>query len=153
MRPRHHDPPPGICLATGRYAEAKNIFRAFAAHISEGMIPNRFPDVGEEPEYNTVDATLWFFTALYKYLQHTRDYAFARELWPALQDIAAWHERGTRYQIKVDRDGLLSASEEGVQLTWMDATVGDWFVTPRIGKPVETNALWYNALKKWAIWL
>ncbi len=138
---------PGICLATGRYAEAKNIFRAFAAHISEGMIPNRFPDVGEEPEYNTVDATLWFFTALYKYLQQTRDYAFARELWPALQDIVAWHQRGTRYQIKVDTDGLLSAGEEGVQLTWMDAKVGDWVVTPRIGKPVEINALWYNALK------
>ena len=138
---------PGICLATGRYAEAKSIFRAFAAHVSEGMIPNRFPDVGEEPEYNTVDATLWFFTALYKYLQHTRDYAFARELWPTLKDIVTWHQRGTRFQIKVDADGLLTAGEKGVQLTWMDAKVGDWVVTPRIGKAVEINALWYNALK------
>ena len=138
---------PGICLVTGRYAEAKSIFRAFAAHVSEGMIPNRFPDVGEEPEYNTVDATLWFFTALYKYLRYTGDYAFARELWPVLKDIVAWHQRGTRFQIAVDADGLLAAGEQGVQLTWMDAKVDDWVVTPRIGKPVEINALWYNALK------
>ena len=138
---------PGICLVTDRHAEAKSIFRAFAAHVSEGMIPNRFPDIGEEPEYNTVDATLWFFTALYKYLRYTDDYAFARELWPTLKDIIAWHQRGTRFQIAVDADGLLSAGEEGVQLTWMDAKVDDWVVTPRIGKAVEINALWYNALR------
>ena len=90
---------------------------------------------------------MWFFVALYKYLQYTEDYEFARELWPTLEDIAAWHERGTRYQIRVDADGLLAAGEPGVQLTWMDAKIGDWVVTPRMGKPVEVNALWYNALK------
>ena len=138
---------PGLCLVTGRFAEARDIFAAFAEHVSEGMIPNRFPDAGEEPEYHAVDATLWFFVALYKYLQYTEDYEFARELWPTLEDIAAWHERGTRYQIRVDADGLLAAGEPGVQLTWMDAKIGDWVVTPRMGKPVEVNALWYNALK------
>ena len=138
---------PGLCLVTGRFAEARDIFAAFAEHVSEGMIPNRFPDAGEEPEYHAVDATLWFFVALYKYLQYTEDYEFASELWPTLEDIAAWHERGTRYQIRVDADGLLAAGEPGVQLTWMDAKIGDWVVTPRMGKPVEVNALWYNALK------
>ena len=138
---------PGLCLVTGRFAEARGIFAAFAEHVSEGMIPNRFPDAGEEPEYHAVDATLWFFVALYKYLQYTEDYEFARELWPTLEDIAAWHERGTRYQIRVDADGLLAAGEPGVQLTWMDAKIGDWVVTPRMGKPVEVNALWYNVLK------
>ena len=138
---------PGICLVTGRHTEAKNIFQAFAAHVSAGMIPNRFPDVGEEPEYNTVDATLWFFSTLYKYLRYTGDYDFAKEFWPTLKEIVAWHRTDTRYGIRVDADGLLTAGEEGVQLTWMDAKVGDWVVTPRIGKPVEINALWYNALK------
>ena len=138
---------PGLCLVTGRFAEARGIFAAFAEHVSEGMIPNRFPDAGEVPEYHAVDATLWFFVAFYKYLQYTEDYEFARELWPTLEDIAAWHECGTRYQIRVDDDGLLAAGEPGVQLTWMDAKIGDWVVTPRMGKPVEVNALWYNALK------
>ena len=138
---------PGLCLVTGRFAEARGIFAAFAAHVSEGMIPNRFPDAGAIPEYHAVDATLWFFVALYKYLQYTQDYEFARELWPTLADIAAWHVRGTRYRIRVDADGLLAAGEPGVQLTWMDAKVGDWVVTPRMGKPVEVNALWYNALR------
>ena len=139
---------PGICLTTGRHAEARSILQAFVEHVSEGMIPNRFPDAGEEPEYNTVDATLWFFVAVYQYLRHTDDYGFAHaELWPALQEIAEWHERGTRYGIRVEPDGLLRAGVEGVQLTWMDAKVGDWVVTPRQGKPVEINALWYNALR------
>ena len=138
---------PGLCLVTGRFAEARGIFAAFAAHVSEGMIPNRFPDAGTIPEYHSVDATLWFFVALYKYLQYTQDYEFARTLWPTLADIAAWHVRGTRHRIRVDADGLLAAGEPGVQLTWMDAKVGDWVVTPRMGKPVEVNALWYNALK------
>ncbi len=138
---------PGLCLVTGRFAEARGIFAAFAEHTSEGMIPNRFPDAGANPEYHAVDATLWFFVALYKYVQYTQDYEFARALWPTLEDLAAWHIRGTRYQIRVDADGLLAAGEPGVQLTWMDAKVGDWVVTPRRGKPVEVNALWYNALK------
>lgn len=138
---------PGTCLVTGRHEEAKSIFRAFAAHADQGMIPNRFPDHGETPDYNTVDATLWLFVAFYKYLQYTQDYVFAKELWPVLQDIITWHERGTRYHIGIDEDGLLSAGEHGTQLTWMDAKVGDWVVTPRQGKAVEINALWYNALR------
>jgi len=139
---------PGICLVTERYEQARGIFRAFAAHVSQGMIPNRFPDAGEQPDYNTVDATLWFVVAVGRYVQYTGDVDFVRrELWPALEEIVAAHRRGTRYGIRVDGDGLLTAGEEGVQLTWMDAKVGDWVVTPRIGKPVEINALWYNALR------
>ncbi|MCC7262495.1 MAG: glycogen debranching enzyme family protein [Candidatus Latescibacteria bacterium] len=138
---------PGICLVTGRHAEARSILQVFAEYLSQGMIPNRFPDAGEEPEYNTVDATLWYFVAVYKYLQYTQDREFVRQWWPALEEITDWHCRGTRYQIHVDQDGLLSAGEAGVQLTWMDAKVGDWVVTPRQGKAVEINALWYNALR------
>ena len=112
------------------------------------MLPNRFPDAGESPEYNTVDATLWYFEAVRALAAHTRDDEFVRaRLYPVLADIIAWHERGTRYGIHVDSDGLLQAGEAGVQLTWMDAKVGDWVVTPRIGKPVEIQALWYNALR------
>jgi predicted glycogen debranching enzyme len=139
---------PGICLVTGRFDEAKKILRAFAQSVSQGMLPNRFPDAGGQPEYNTVDATLWFFIAIYKYLEYTGDDGFVRdELMPILRDIISWHDRGTRYNIHVDEDGLLYAGEAGVQLTWMDAKVGDWVVTPRQGKAVEINALWYNALK------
>jgi len=139
---------PGLCLVTGRHAEARSILQGFADHLSQGMIPNRFPDAGEAPEYNTVDATLWFFAAVHKYLEYTGDYDFVQQrLWPALQEIVAWHQRGTRFQIHADEDGLLWAGEEGVQLTWMDAKVNDWVVTPRHGKPVEINALWYNALR------
>jgi predicted glycogen debranching enzyme len=138
---------PGLCLVTGRYEDARKILRAFAGSTSEGMLPNRFPDRGEEPEYNTVDATLWFFVAIHKYLESTGDEAFVRdELLPVLRDILAWHDRGTRYGIGVAEDGLLLAGETGVQLTWMDAKVGDWVVTPRHGKAVEVNALWHNAL-------
>jgi predicted glycogen debranching enzyme len=138
---------PGLTLATGRFEDAKNIIRVFAQNISRGMLPNRFPDAEEAPEYNTVDATLWFFVAIYKYLKYTGDKDFMKnELLPVLEDIIAWHDRGTRYSIHVDEDGLLYAGEPGVQLTWMDAKIGDWVVTPRIGKAVEINALWCNAL-------
>jgi predicted glycogen debranching enzyme len=120
----------------------------FSNHISEGMLPNRFPDVGEEPEYNTVDATLWFFEAIRAYVEKTGDLRFVRaELYEKLVDIVEWHVRGTRHRIHVDTDGLLYAGEPGVQLTWMDAKVGDRVITPRIGKPVEIQALWYNALR------
>jgi predicted glycogen debranching enzyme len=112
------------------------------------MLPNRFPDAGETPEYNTVDATLWFFEAVRALLQYTNDYEFVREnLYGVLVDIVAWHLKGTRYNIHVDTDGLLFSGESGAQLTWMDAKVGDWVVTPRHGKPVEIQALWYNALR------
>lgn len=142
---------PGICLVTGRFDEAKKILRAFAQTVSQGMLPNRFPDAGEQPEYNTVDATLWFFVAIYKYLQYTNDELFVSdELMPILRDIIVWHDQGTRYNIHVDADGLLYAGEPGVQLTWMDAKFGDWVVTPRQGKAVEINALWYNALAIYA---
>jgi predicted glycogen debranching enzyme len=111
------------------------------------MIPNRFPDEGETPDYNTVDATLWFFEAIRAYQAATGDSTFVREvLYDKLVDILDWHIRGTRHNIHVDTDGLLYAGEPGVQLTWMDAKIGDWVVTPRTGKPVEIQALWYNAL-------
>lgn len=138
---------PGLCLVTERFDDAKKILQAFANSVSDGMLPNRFPDYGETPEYNTVDATLWFFQAIYKYYQRTSDLKFVKTLLPVLKDIIAWHDKGTRYNIHVDHtDGLLYAGQDGVQLTWMDAKVGGWVVTPRKGKPVEINALWYNAL-------
>jgi predicted glycogen debranching enzyme len=138
---------PGLCLTTGRFEDAKNILKAFANSVSEGMLPNRFPDQGEAPEYNTFDATLWYFHAIYKYYECTKDKEFIQSIIPVLQDIIDWHYKGTRYNIHVDpSDELLYGGQDGVQLTWMDAKVGDWVVTPRKGKPVEINALWYNAL-------
>jgi predicted glycogen debranching enzyme len=139
---------PGLTLATGRPEVARSILRTFARYVSQGMLPNRFPDVGEVPEYNTVDATLWYFEAIRQYYNATDDDGLLRELFPVLADIIDWHCRGTRYNIHLDAsDGLLYAGESGVQLTWMDAKVEDWVVTPRIGKPIEINALWYNALR------
>lgn len=139
---------PGLTLVTGRFDVARSILLAFAEHVSEGMLPNRFPDGGEQPEYNTVDATLWFFNAILAYADYTGDLALVRDrLYPVLIDIVKWHVAGTRFGIKVDDDGLLRAGVPGVQLTWMDAKVGDWVVTPRIGKPVEIQALWFNALR------
>ena len=139
---------PGLTLVNGRYDIAKNILAEFATHVDQGMLPNRFPDAGEAPEYNTVDATLWFFEAVRSFLQYTDDYEFVRtHLYAVLKDILHWHVKGTRYQIHVDDDGLLFSGEPGVQLTWMDAKVGDRVVTPRYGKPVEIQALWYNALR------
>ena len=139
---------PGLTLATGHAEIAKSILAEFAAHVDQGMLPNRFPDAGETPEYNTVDATLWFFEAVRSLLQYTNDYEFVlASLYHVLADIIDWHVKGTRYQIHVDDDGLLYSGEPGVQLTWMDAKVGDWVVTPRHGKPVEIQALWYNSLR------
>jgi predicted glycogen debranching enzyme len=144
---------PGLALATGRHAEAAAILRTFASHVSEGMLPNRFPDGGEAPEYNTVDATLWMFHAIAAYLDATGDRMLLRDLYPTLRAIIECHQRGTRYGIHVDpSDGLLFAGEPGVQLTWMDAKVGDWVVTPRTGKAVEINALWHFALSRMAQW-
>ena len=139
---------PGLTLATGRVAEAAAILRSFAAHLSDGMLPNRFPDGGEAPEYNTVDATLWYFAAVGAYVSVGDDRHFAEELFPVLADIVAWHDRGTRYGIHVDsHDQLLAAGSPDVQLTWMDARVGARVVTPRSGKAVEINALWQHALR------
>lgn len=139
---------PGLTLATGRADAARGILLEFAGLVNQGMLPNRFPDAGEAPEYNTADATLWFFECARAYLERTSDDEFVRtQLYGVLEDIVAWHLGGTRYSIRVDGDGLLRAGEPGVQLTWMDAKIGDWVVTPRTGKPVEIQALWYNALR------
>ncbi len=138
---------PGLTFATNRPEIAKSIIIEFSKHISQGMLPNRFPDAGEEPEYNTVDATLWYFEAIRSYVQHTGDLETVRDLFDKLCDVIDWHVQGTRYGIRVDDDGLLAAGEPGVQLTWMDAKIGDWVVTPRTGKAVEIQALWYNALR------
>ncbi len=138
----------GLTLATNRPEIAKSILLEFSHHISEGMLPNRFPDAGEVPEYNTVDATLWYFEAIRAYVEKTKDYDFViRNLYDKLANILAWHVEGTRFQIKMDEDGLLFAGESGVQLTWMDAKIGDLVITPRTGKAVEIQALWYNALR------
>lgn len=139
---------PGLALSTGRQEVAQSVLRTFGKYVDRGMLPNRFPDSGGAPEYNTVDATLWYIEALRLYYAATRDVELLRDLFPLLTDILEWHVRGTRYSIHVDSaDGLLYAGEPGVQLTWMDAKVGDRVVTPRIGKPVEVNALWLNALE------
>jgi predicted glycogen debranching enzyme len=142
---------PGLTLTTGRPEVARSIFRTFAQYADRGMLPNRFPDASERPEYNTVDATLWYFEAIRAYYDATEDEDLLRELFPVLADIIDGHCQGTRYNIHLDAtDGLLYAGEQGTQLTWMDAKVDDWVVTPRIGKPVEINALWYNALRAMA---
>lgn len=142
---------PGLTLATGRPEIARSILHTFAKYVDQGMLPNRFPDAGEIPEYNTVDATLWYFEAIRQYYCATEDDDLLRDLFPVLADIIDWHCRGTRYSIHLDAaDGLLYAGTAGVQLTWMDAKVGDQVITPRIGKPIEINALWYNALRTMA---
>ena len=139
---------PGLTLTTGRPDVAETILRTYARYVDQGMIPNRFPDQGDTPEYNTVDATLWYVEAIRATVEATGNTALLDDLFPTLREIVDWHEKGTRYGIQVDPDdGLLRAGTPGVQLTWMDAKVGDWVVTPRIGKPVEVNALWYNALR------
>jgi len=138
----------GLTISTNRTEIAREILLEFSNHFSMGMIPNRFPDAGDEAEYNTVDATLWYFEAIRAFVEKTGDYDFVREnLYEKLAGAIVWHLRGTRYNIHVDTDGLLYAGEEGTQLTWMDAKIGDLVITPRIGKPVEIQALWYNALK------
>jgi predicted glycogen debranching enzyme len=142
---------PGLTIATGRSSIARSILLTFAKYVDKGMLPNRFPDAGDVPEYNTVDATLWYFEAIRSYYDATADDDLLAELFPVLAEIIDWHCRGTRYNIHLDAsDGLLYAGEAGVQLTWMDAKVGDWVVTPRIGKPIEINALWYCALRSMA---
>ncbi len=139
---------PGLTLATNREGIAKKILLEFSRHVSDGMLPNRFPDAGETPEYNTVDATLWYFEAIRAYTAKTGDYDFVKEhLYETLAEIIDWHTKGTRYGIHVDEDGLLYAGEPGCQLTWMDAKYGEEVFTPRTGKPVEIQALWYNALE------
>jgi predicted glycogen debranching enzyme len=139
---------PGLALAHGRLDVAEAIVRGFAPYVDGGMLPNVFPDAGSAPEYNTVDAALWYVEAIRACAATTRDPAFARDLFPVLRAIVDGYTRGTRYGIAVDpSDGLLRAGLPGVQLTWMDAKVDGRVITPRIGKPVEINALWFAALK------
>ncbi len=142
----------GLCLATGRLAEAEQILLAWSSAVSEGMLPNRFPDRGSTPEFNSVDASLWFIVAVYDYFEamaaagRITSPTNVQRLEDAIDAIVAGYSSGTRYRIRADADGLLAAGEPGVQLTWMDAKVGHRVVTPRIGKPVEVQALWLNAL-------
>jgi 4-alpha-glucanotransferase len=139
---------PGLALAIGRADVARRILLTFARFIDQGMLPNQFPVAGGALAYNTVDAALWYVEAWRAYLEADDDAEILAQAFPVLQEIVAWHVAGTRYGIVVDpSDGLLRAGEPDQQLTWMDAKVGDWVVTPRIGKPVEINALWYNALR------
>jgi predicted glycogen debranching enzyme len=143
----------GLCLATGRLSEAGDILREWAGAVSRGMLPNRFPDRGEEPEYNSVDASLWYVLAVHEYREAVRAAGGKLAAWDArrfnaaIEAILAGHAAGTRHGIRTDVDCLLAAGEPGVQLTWMDAKIGDRVITPRIGKPVEVEALWLNALK------
>lgn len=143
----------GLCLATGRLADAEEILLTWSRTVDQGMLPNRFPDQGEQPEFNSVDASLWFVMAVHELLEASAKsgrkvpVTTRTMLTQAVGDILEGYSRGTRFGIHADRDGLLACGEPGVQLTWMDAKVGDWVVTPRIGKPVEVQALWLNALR------
>jgi predicted glycogen debranching enzyme len=144
----------GLTLCTGRQREAGYILRTFGHYVRDGLIPNMFPEGTKEGLYHTADGTLWFFHAIHRYLLSTNDRSTLRQLMPKLKSIVEHHLAGTRFGIGVDpADGLLRQGEEGYQLTWMDAKVDDWVVTPRRGKAVEINALWYNALRLLAEWL
>jgi predicted glycogen debranching enzyme len=142
----------GLTLCTGRHAEARGILMTFAHHLRDGLIPNLFPEGDQEGLYNTADATLWFFHAIDRYVTVTQHRELLRELLPSLEEIVQRHLAGTRFGIRVDDDGLLTQGAPHLALTWMDAKVGDWVVTPRRGKTVEINALWYNAVRLLAQW-
>lgn len=138
----------GLTLVTKRFNDAKGILRTFAKYINNGLVPNMFPDEGLEPLYNTVDASMWYFYSVYKYLEYTNDYDFIKEeIYPKLEEIINAYKNGTDFSIYMEDDGLIHAGGGFDQVTWMDVRVGEWVVTPRHGKPVEINALWYNALK------
>ncbi len=144
---------PGLCLTTRRFDIAASILRSFAGAMSQGMIPNRFPENNETPDYNTVDGTLWFFHAVFQYGHISDDWQLVRELYPKLVESIEWHLAGTRYGIVADDDdGMLRAGDKNSQLTWMDAKIGDVAFTPRAGKPVEIQALWFNALCEMSSW-
>src|SRR3984957_14634860 len=145
---------PGLLIVPTRLEEAREILEGFLTHLNQGLIPNRFPDSGESPEYNTADATLWMFQAMRHWLAAGGSQTFLKDtFYAAAKEIIAWHRRGTHHDIVVDpEDHLLSAGKPGSQLTWMDVKIGDWVVTPRHGKPVEINALWHGALTLAAEW-
>ncbi|MGK5594468.1 MAG: amylo-alpha-1,6-glucosidase [Parachlamydiaceae bacterium] len=142
----------GLTLVTGRYLTAESILKTFAYYIKGGLIPNMFPDGEKQAVYNTADATLWFFHAVDRYIHYTNDTDILDFILPKLAKVIEWHIKGTHFGIKMDSDGLLTQGEQSYQLTWMDAKVDDWVVTPRRGKAVEINALWYNALKLFEKW-
>ncbi len=142
----------GLTLCTGRHEEAREILRTFSQYIKDGLLPNLFPEGSRQGLYHTADATLWFFHALDRYYTMTGDRDTLMALYPELKKIVAFHYKGTKFGIQMDDDGLLKAGVPGYQLTWMDAKVDDWVVTPRRGKPVEVQALWYNALRLMAVW-
>ncbi|NLG76821.1 MAG: glycogen debranching protein [Xanthomonadaceae bacterium] len=143
----------GLTLSTGRYREAGAILRTFSHYVKDGLLPNLFPEGERQALYHTVDATLWYFHAIARYIEASRDRMIIRQLFPVLESIIQHYSEGTHFNIGLDpKDGLVSAAAEGYQLTWMDAKVGDWVVTPRRGKPVEIQALWYNALKLMSRW-
>lgn len=144
---------PGLTLVTGRFEDAKSILKTFATSVKHGLVPNCFADVGNEASYNSVDASLWFFIAIYKFLEYTDDYDFVKkELFPSMTNIIEAFIDGTIYDIKMDQeDGLISAGNEDIQLTWMDVKVEGKTITPRNGKAVEINALWYNSLRIYSI--
>lgn len=138
---------PGVCLSTGRYEEAKSILRTFVRYEKDGLMPNLFPEGKNDPMYNTADAALLFINCVYLYFERTQDMAFVREVYPVMERITDCYQKGTRFGIHMDADGLLAAGEELDQVTWMDVRAGDVLPTPRHGKPVEINAYWYNALQ------
>ncbi len=142
----------GLALSTGRAVEARDTLLTFAQHLNQGLIPNLFPEGDQHGLYHTADATMWFFHAIDRYVTMTRDVDTLRELLPALDEIIRHHRAGTLFGIRVDQDGLLTQGDPQLPLTWMDAKVADWVVTPRRGKPVEINALFYNAVRLLAEW-
>lgn len=142
---------PGLCISTGQYEAAKQILYTFAQNEKDGLMPNLFPEGGNEPLYNTVDAALLFINSVYLYYEATKDRAFVREMYPVMERIINGYQRGTLFGIYMDRDGLICAGEGLAQVTWMDVRVGDILPTPRHGKPVEINAYWYNALRIMAL--
>jgi predicted glycogen debranching enzyme len=144
---------PGLAMRPGTLWEARAVLDTYIQYLDQGLIPNRFPDGGQAPEYTAIDATLWLFQALAAYLRTSRDWRFIADRLEALEAVIDWHVRGTRHNIRMDPvDGLLAGGEDGLALTWMDARVQDWVVTPRRGKPIEVSALWYNALRLMADW-
>ena len=144
---------PGLAMRPGTLWEARAVLDTYVQYLDQGLIPNRFPDDGQAPEYTAIDATLWLFQALAAYLGASRDWRFIADRLKALEAVIDWHVRGTRHNIRMDpADGLLSGGADGLALTWMDARVQDWVVTPRRGKPIEVNALWYNALQLMGDW-
>jgi predicted glycogen debranching enzyme len=138
---------PGLTLVTGRHDQAREILATFIHFMDQGVLPNTFPDDGSDPVYNTIDATMWLFWAFDRYWAYTRDDAFLKLVFPRLAGAIDWYSRGTHHGIHMDSDGLITGASPGRALTWMDAVVGDWVVTPRAGKPVEVNALWIHALR------